>query len=94
MSSNTLRVYTGGVVLAKLVGLKALWAVAAEATGVGGCRIFPSPPVLCLNCGGFPPVGATAYQLLHRSINHQVANRVTKNDANLALYYQSFACFH
>ncbi|GFV81106.1 hypothetical protein TNCV_2270901 [Trichonephila clavipes] len=34
---------------------------------------------------GSPPGGATAYQLLRRSINRQVANRVTKNDANLAL---------
>ncbi|GFW22340.1 hypothetical protein TNCV_1430941 [Trichonephila clavipes] len=32
-----------------------------------------------------PPGGATAYQLLHRSINRQVGNRVAKNDANLAL---------
>ncbi|GFW45666.1 transposable element tc3 transposase [Trichonephila clavipes] len=33
----------------------------------------------------FPLAGATAYQLLHRSNNRQVANRITKNDANLAL---------
>ncbi|GFW36586.1 hypothetical protein TNCV_1955861 [Trichonephila clavipes] len=32
-----------------------------------------------------PSDGATAYQLLPRSINRQVANGVTKNDANLAL---------
>ncbi|GFV97533.1 hypothetical protein TNCV_2040411 [Trichonephila clavipes] len=32
-----------------------------------------------------PPGGATAYQLLHHSINRQVADMVTKNDANLAL---------
>ncbi|GFV55521.1 hypothetical protein TNCV_2020471 [Trichonephila clavipes] len=32
-----------------------------------------------------PPAGSTAYQLLPRSINHQVANVVTKNDAKLAL---------
>ncbi|GFV99554.1 hypothetical protein TNCV_5079181 [Trichonephila clavipes] len=35
-----------------------------------------------------PPGGSTAYQLLHRSINHQVA----KNDANLSLS-PSFAMF-
>ncbi|GFV53204.1 uncharacterized protein TNCV_1065631 [Trichonephila clavipes] len=33
----------------------------------------------------YPPGGATAYQLLHRSINRQVSNRVAKNDAHLAL---------
>ncbi|PRD22619.1 UNVERIFIED_CONTAM: hypothetical protein NCL1_48640 [Trichonephila clavipes] len=38
------------------------------------------------------PNGATAYQLLHSSINCQVANMVTKNDANLALR-QHFAMF-
>ncbi|GFU51920.1 hypothetical protein TNCV_3734251 [Trichonephila clavipes] len=32
-----------------------------------------------------PPSGTTTYQLLHRSINHQVADRVAKNDANLTL---------
>ncbi|GFV85829.1 hypothetical protein TNCV_2004491 [Trichonephila clavipes] len=32
-----------------------------------------------------PPGDATAYQLLHRSINRQVANVVSENDANLAL---------
>ncbi|GFT57154.1 hypothetical protein TNCV_1691751 [Trichonephila clavipes] len=32
-----------------------------------------------------PPGGAIAYQLLHRSINRQVANVVAKKDANLAL---------
>ncbi|GFV57109.1 hypothetical protein TNCV_3530581 [Trichonephila clavipes] len=32
-----------------------------------------------------PPGGSTVYELLNRSINHPVANRVTKNDANLAL---------
>ncbi|GFT03415.1 hypothetical protein TNCV_2985771 [Trichonephila clavipes] len=32
----------------------------------------------------FPPGGTTAFQLLHSSINHQVANMVAKNDANLA----------
>ncbi|GFX58950.1 hypothetical protein TNCV_806541 [Trichonephila clavipes] len=29
--------------------------------------------------------GTTAYQLLHLSINRQVDNMITKNDANLAL---------
>ncbi|GFX31060.1 hypothetical protein TNCV_2025631 [Trichonephila clavipes] len=33
----------------------------------------------------FPPDGATEYQLLPRSINRQVDNRVAKNYANLAL---------
>ncbi|GFV79091.1 hypothetical protein TNCV_2612771 [Trichonephila clavipes] len=32
-----------------------------------------------------PPSGSTAYQLLHRSINHQVASMIAKNDVNLAL---------
>ncbi|GFX03095.1 hypothetical protein TNCV_4288781 [Trichonephila clavipes] len=31
------------------------------------------------------PGGVIAYQFLHRSINHQVANRVARIDANLAL---------
>ncbi|GFY33999.1 hypothetical protein TNCV_4597071 [Trichonephila clavipes] len=31
------------------------------------------------------PGGATAYQLLHRSIHRQAANRVAKNVVNLAL---------
>ncbi|GFV97181.1 retrotransposable element Tf2 protein type 3 [Trichonephila clavipes] len=30
------------------------------------------------------PGGATAYQLLHHSINRQVANKVAENDANMA----------
>ncbi|GFX16316.1 hypothetical protein TNCV_4705671 [Trichonephila clavipes] len=30
-------------------------------------------------------IGSTAYQLLHRSINRQVANMAAKNEANLAL---------
>ncbi|GFW75659.1 hypothetical protein TNCV_4428421 [Trichonephila clavipes] len=51
MSSNTLRVQTG-YVLVKSVGPKVLWAVAAGTTGVGGWRIFPSPPVPWQNCGG------------------------------------------
>ncbi|GFT75005.1 hypothetical protein TNCV_1638811 [Trichonephila clavipes] len=32
-----------------------------------------------------PPGGAAAYQLLHRSINRQIANVVAKNYGNLAL---------
>ncbi|GFX85575.1 hypothetical protein TNCV_3717461 [Trichonephila clavipes] len=36
-------------------------------------------------CLSYQPGGAIAYELLHRSINRQIANRVTKNDANLAL---------
>ncbi|GFU41224.1 hypothetical protein TNCV_1848161 [Trichonephila clavipes] len=34
---------------------------------------------------GSPPDGATAYQLMHRSINRQVASMVVKNDVYLAL---------
>ncbi|GFT97756.1 hypothetical protein TNCV_4229351 [Trichonephila clavipes] len=41
-----------GYVLSKSVGLKVLWEVAVKTTGAGGWGIFPSPPVLCLNCGG------------------------------------------
>ncbi|GFS82598.1 uncharacterized protein TNCV_3602311 [Trichonephila clavipes] len=50
MPPNTLRVHTE-YVLVKSVGPKVLWAVAAETTGAGDWRIFPSPPVSCLNCG-------------------------------------------
>ncbi|GFW97825.1 transposable element Tc3 transposase [Trichonephila clavipes] len=38
----------------------------------------------------YPPGGATAYQLLYRSINHQVANRVAKNDANILALNRRF----
>ncbi|GFS77628.1 hypothetical protein TNCV_819441 [Trichonephila clavipes] len=34
--------------LLKSVGSKVLWVFAAETTGAGGWRIFPSPPVQCL----------------------------------------------
>ncbi|GFX80177.1 uncharacterized protein TNCV_2108211 [Trichonephila clavipes] len=51
MPPITLRVHTE-YVLVKSVGAKVLWAVAAETTGAGDWRIFPSPPVPCLNCGG------------------------------------------
>ncbi|GFV89150.1 hypothetical protein TNCV_4913491 [Trichonephila clavipes] len=50
MSTNTLRVHVEYVPV-KSVGPKMLWAVAAETTGVWVWRIFPSPPVPCLNCG-------------------------------------------
>ncbi|GFV88432.1 uncharacterized protein TNCV_1242451 [Trichonephila clavipes] len=51
MPPNTLRVHTE-YVLVKSVGPKVLFTVAAETTSAGSWRIFPSPPVLCLNCGG------------------------------------------
>ncbi|GFU42744.1 uncharacterized protein TNCV_3139421 [Trichonephila clavipes] len=51
MPPNTLRVYTE-YVLVKSVGPKVLWMVAAETKNAGGWRIFLSPPVPCLNCGG------------------------------------------
>ncbi|GFW37934.1 craniofacial development protein 2 [Trichonephila clavipes] len=51
MPPNTLRVHTE-YVLVKSVGSKVFWAVTAETTGAGGWRIFLSPPVPCLNCGG------------------------------------------
>ncbi|GFU63720.1 uncharacterized protein TNCV_378141 [Trichonephila clavipes] len=51
MPPNTLRVHAE-YVLVKSVGLKVLWGVAAETTGAEGWRIFPSPPVPYLNCGG------------------------------------------
>ncbi|GFU69284.1 hypothetical protein TNCV_3209481 [Trichonephila clavipes] len=47
---NALRVHTE-YVLVKSVGPKALWAVTAETTSAVGWRIFPSPPVPCLNWG-------------------------------------------
>ncbi|GFY17293.1 hypothetical protein TNCV_1090671 [Trichonephila clavipes] len=43
-------------------------------------KVFGYP----LRCSS-PPEGTTAYQLLPRSINRQVAYRVAKNDVNLAL---------
>ncbi|GFX84374.1 hypothetical protein TNCV_4134841 [Trichonephila clavipes] len=48
---------------------------------ISGCVVRTHTTAPCDS----PPGGTTAYQLLHCSINHQVANRVTKNDANLAL---------
>ncbi|GFV56019.1 uncharacterized protein TNCV_2266051 [Trichonephila clavipes] len=51
MPPNTLRVHTE-YVLVKSVGPRVLWAVAAETTSAGDWRIFPSPSVPCLNCGG------------------------------------------
>ncbi|GFT23354.1 uncharacterized protein TNCV_2016421 [Trichonephila clavipes] len=51
MPPITLRVHTE-YVLVKSVDPKVLWAAAVEITGAGGWRIFPSPPVPCLNCGG------------------------------------------
>ncbi|GFW38507.1 hypothetical protein TNCV_4610141 [Trichonephila clavipes] len=51
MPPNTLRVHTE-YVLVKSLGPNVLWAVATEIAGAGGCRIFLSPPVPCLNCGG------------------------------------------
>ncbi|PRD32870.1 UNVERIFIED_CONTAM: hypothetical protein NCL1_19176 [Trichonephila clavipes] len=36
-------------------------------------------------CCSPPPGRTTAFQLLNRSINRQVANMVAKNDANSAL---------
>ncbi|GFX70178.1 hypothetical protein TNCV_4616161 [Trichonephila clavipes] len=47
MPPNTLRVHTE-YALVKSVSSKVLWAVAAEATGAGNWRMFPSPPVPCL----------------------------------------------
>ncbi|GFY06815.1 hypothetical protein TNCV_482201 [Trichonephila clavipes] len=51
MPPSTLRVHTE-YVLVKSVDPKALWVVAAETTGAGDWRIFPSPPVPSLNCRG------------------------------------------
>ncbi|GFV95611.1 hypothetical protein TNCV_4576121 [Trichonephila clavipes] len=51
MIPNTLRVHKE-YVLVKSVGPKVLWAVSVELTSAEGWRIFPSPPVPCLNCGG------------------------------------------
>ncbi|GFX08640.1 hypothetical protein TNCV_4171391 [Trichonephila clavipes] len=51
MSPNTFRVYTEHG-LVKSVGPKVLWVVSAETMSAGGWRIFPSPPVPCLNCAG------------------------------------------
>ncbi|GFV61664.1 uncharacterized protein TNCV_188221 [Trichonephila clavipes] len=51
MPPNTLGVHTE-CVLVKSGGPKVLWVVAAETTSAGDLRIFPFPPVPCLNCGG------------------------------------------
>ncbi|GFY04332.1 hypothetical protein TNCV_4414201 [Trichonephila clavipes] len=50
MPPNTLRVHTEYVFV--LVGAKVLWVVAAETMSAGRWRIFRSPPVPCLTCGG------------------------------------------
>ncbi|GFW90144.1 uncharacterized protein TNCV_1789661 [Trichonephila clavipes] len=50
MPSNTLQAHTE-YVLVKSVGPKDLWVVAAEIMSEGDWRIFPSPPVPCLNSG-------------------------------------------
>ncbi|GFU16039.1 uncharacterized protein TNCV_1300011 [Trichonephila clavipes] len=50
MPPNTLRVLTE-YMLAKSVAPKVLCVFAEETTGEGDWRIFPSPPVLNLNCG-------------------------------------------
>ncbi|GFW65356.1 uncharacterized protein TNCV_396221 [Trichonephila clavipes] len=51
MPPNTLQVHTD-YVLVKSVGPKVLWVVATKTTSTGDWRIFPFPPVPCLNCGG------------------------------------------
>ncbi|GFV47099.1 uncharacterized protein TNCV_197941 [Trichonephila clavipes] len=56
-------------VLVKSVKPKVLWAVAAETMAAGNWRIFPSPPVPCLNCGG--------------GGNHQMARIVRHNDESV-----------
>ncbi|GFU53746.1 uncharacterized protein TNCV_4171431 [Trichonephila clavipes] len=48
MPPNTLRVHME-YMLVKSVGPKVLWA---EITSAGDWKIFPSPSVRCLNCGG------------------------------------------
>ncbi|GFV84202.1 hypothetical protein TNCV_3038621 [Trichonephila clavipes] len=47
----------------------------------------------CLMMSRSPPDEAAAFQLLHSSINRQVANMIMKNCANLALS-PTFRCFH
>ncbi|GFS78538.1 uncharacterized protein TNCV_3147781 [Trichonephila clavipes] len=51
MPPNTFRVHME-YELVKSVDPKILWVVADETTSAGDWRIFPSPPVPCLNCGG------------------------------------------
>ncbi|GFW27465.1 uncharacterized protein TNCV_163081 [Trichonephila clavipes] len=48
MPSNTIRVHTE-YVLVKSMGPKVLWT---ESRGQEDWRIFPSPSIPCLNCGG------------------------------------------
>ncbi|GFT17504.1 hypothetical protein TNCV_4807471 [Trichonephila clavipes] len=62
---SILRVHTE-YELAISVGPKVLWVVTAETTGAEDWRIFPSPPVPCLNCGG---VNMWCHHLSWRSPN-------------------------
>ncbi|GFX17191.1 hypothetical protein TNCV_2857141 [Trichonephila clavipes] len=50
MPPNTLRVHTE-YVLVESVGSEVLWVVAAKPTGAGDWRVFPTPPIPCLNWG-------------------------------------------
>ncbi|GFV87927.1 hypothetical protein TNCV_782081 [Trichonephila clavipes] len=61
MSPNTLRVQTENV-LVKSVGPQVLWAVAVETMSAGGWRIFPSPPVQCLNSKSGDRGGVAIYR--------------------------------
>ncbi|PRD24781.1 UNVERIFIED_CONTAM: hypothetical protein NCL1_42749 [Trichonephila clavipes] len=47
--------------------------------------VFSGILLWCPLCLSSPPGSGTTYQRLHHSINRQVANMFTKNDANLAL---------
>ncbi|GFU24375.1 hypothetical protein TNCV_1264521 [Trichonephila clavipes] len=51
MPPNTLQIYTAYVLVTPLCP-KVLWVVAAKTTSVEDWRIFYTPPVPCLNCGG------------------------------------------
>ncbi|GFT61529.1 hypothetical protein TNCV_33911 [Trichonephila clavipes] len=64
------------------------WGVARAISMIRNSKVTEALTykVLCYPlCCRSPLGGATAYRLLHRSINRHVANRVTKKGANLAL---------
>ncbi|GFX81043.1 nitric oxide synthase [Trichonephila clavipes] len=69
MPSNTFRVHTE-YVLVKSVGPKVLWVVAAETTGAGGWRIFPSSSMPKMWRSGVSPSIVREFNLFHRLWQH------------------------
>ncbi|GFV97546.1 hypothetical protein TNCV_2040541 [Trichonephila clavipes] len=75
--------------IAGVKGLMHVKSVEAQSLFVGVVWKFgedgASLGVVLVTLRSSPPDHATVYQLLQRSINRQVDNRVAKNDANLAV---------